>query len=286
MPTSAGRFRCTGGCDYDLCAECAARQTPLVAVSCHPHLLAPASRHDAPQLRMSGEIEAAWNCDDIGPNHGARFGFGSANRFRCIEGCDFNLCLSCTEGRAWLSSDEARQAGGSGAARVLSAREEAAQRSSRPIVPSAPPATGRASGVLPASSPAAAEEDGAGLLDFFTIPSSSVGEEEAQAQEGRQSPGGSFAPGDVVYLRELDRDAAGHPVCLALVEIGPGTRVVARNTLTSSLLALDLRNLRRLARPYDLVTRELAAYTGVPVAPGPDWWVSECGARESADGVE
>jgi hypothetical protein len=272
VPTSAGCFRCTDGCDYDLCVECASKQTPLVAVSCHPHLLAPASRHDAPQLHMSGAIDAAWNCNDIGPDHGARFGFGSANRFRCIEGCDFDLCLSCTEGRAWPSSDEARQAGGSGAARVLSAQEEAVQRSSRPIVPSAPPAAGRASEVPPASA-----EDVAGVRRLQptaprapSTPASILAAEEAHA-EGEPSSGGSFVPGDVVYLRESDRDAAGHPVCLALEEIGPGTGVMARNTLTNSLLALDLRNLRRLARPYDLITRELAAYTGVPVVPGPDW---------------
>ena len=77
---------------------------------------------------MSGELEAGWSCDDIGPNHGARSGFGTANRFRCTEGCDFDLCATCAEGRAWASASQARRAGASGTARLLSSHDEAERR--------------------------------------------------------------------------------------------------------------------------------------------------------------
>jgi hypothetical protein len=71
-----GSFRCTRGCDYDVCTACFARLRPERLPS-HAHAIGPVDgmeRH---------------RCDECrGP-------INPRGSFRCVEGCDFDVCQSC-----------------------------------------------------------------------------------------------------------------------------------------------------------------------------------------------
>jgi len=84
------RFRCNSGCDYDLCLSCVCNGgVEPVAHPWHPHFL------------QRSSLTSSWFCDGRKMPGGCRYGFASTPmaksvaRFRCISGCDFDLCDRC-----------------------------------------------------------------------------------------------------------------------------------------------------------------------------------------------
>lgn len=73
------RYRCTQGCDFDLCPSCFAKYKLYEsgAVRDHPHTL---------RIVGSGNM---WRCD------GCRRQAPTIQRYRCTQGCDFDLCDNC-----------------------------------------------------------------------------------------------------------------------------------------------------------------------------------------------
>lgn len=90
---SGPRFNCSCGCNYDLCAQCVQKyaavvevvpvvELPPVVIGPGPHLV---DNHDHPlELCERG----GWSCD-------GRCGCNSGDRFRCRDGCDYDLCSEC-----------------------------------------------------------------------------------------------------------------------------------------------------------------------------------------------
>mmetsp|Transcript_11213 Transcript_11213/g.19683 ORF Transcript_11213/g.19683 Transcript_11213/m.19683 type:complete len:319 (-) Transcript_11213:455-1411(-) len=70
-------FRCTAGCDFDVCLSCW-QKLAMNTVPCHPHPMG----HDVRPTNL---------CDAPGCNK-------QGTCFRCIEGCDFDLCSDCWTG--------------------------------------------------------------------------------------------------------------------------------------------------------------------------------------------
>ena len=85
------RFNCSNGCNYDLCQNCVQKYavaapvpeaTLIVSVTAGPHRV---DNHDHP---LSLCDRGGWSCD-------GRCGTSSGDRFRCADGCDFDLCSNC-----------------------------------------------------------------------------------------------------------------------------------------------------------------------------------------------
>ena len=89
-------WRCTGGCDFDVCAACltsAAR-----ACSGHPHPML-----EADPSVLHAAFAGKWFCDGCQPL-GWTGGSPAGPMHHCIEGCDFDLCQMCltpVHGLSW-----------------------------------------------------------------------------------------------------------------------------------------------------------------------------------------
>jgi hypothetical protein len=91
------RYRCTEGCDFDLCEACMMESS---------HFNMKNSKHEH-NLSFSTRL-TSWKCDGRKCFPGGCLGNEGGlpqYRYRCTEGCDFDLCLPCTEVREISNSE-------------------------------------------------------------------------------------------------------------------------------------------------------------------------------------
>jgi hypothetical protein len=84
--TNQKRFRCTQGCDYDLCEKCT--QIQMEKSPLHEHQL------------VEFQSTNRWSCDGKKAPQGCKghcdaMESRDVQRFRCARGCDYDLCLYC-----------------------------------------------------------------------------------------------------------------------------------------------------------------------------------------------
>jgi len=80
------RYRCTTGCDFDLCGQCIAPKSFSKPKSIYSGEEISLSRHSHPIRSCS--LKNAWKCDSCHL-------LNQQGRYRCIESCDFDLCHKC-----------------------------------------------------------------------------------------------------------------------------------------------------------------------------------------------